>query len=70
DADRIRKGPIHMRFDLPGDAGRLYCEAEGISRVLVNGKVIVSNNQLTGTRPGTVLRSGRDTETVPIPAAG
>ncbi len=70
DADRIRKGPIHMRFDLPGDAGRLYCEAEGISRVLVNGKVIVHNNQLTGARPGTVLRSGRDTETVPIPAAG
>jgi N-acyl-D-aspartate/D-glutamate deacylase len=70
DADRIRKGPIHMRFDLPGDAGRLYCEAEGISQVLVNGKVIVRNNQLTGTRSGTVLRSGRDTETVPIPAAG
>jgi len=30
----------------------------------------VRDNELTGQRPGLVLRSGRDTETVPIPAAG
>lgn len=69
DADSVGKGPIHTRFDLPGGAGRLYCEAEGISHVFVNGTLIVHNNQLTGATPGTIMRSGRDTETVPIPAA-
>ncbi len=69
DEASIGKGSIHTRYDLPGDAGRLYCEAEGISHVMVNGEVIVQNNGLTGKRPGIVMRSGRDTETVPIPAA-
>jgi len=36
---------------------------------MVNGAVIVRDNRLTGQRPGLVLRSGRDTETAPIPAA-
>ena len=69
DEASVGKGPIHTRYDLPGDAGRLYCQAEGVSHVMVNGQVIVQNNELTGKRPGIVMRSGRDTETVPIPAA-
>lgn len=69
DPQRVGKGKMDMRFDLPGGAGRLYCEAEGIHQVMVNGTVIVRDNQLTGQRPGRVLRSGHDTETVPIPAA-
>jgi len=36
---------------------------------MVNGEVIVQNNELTGKRPGIVMRSGRDTETAPIPAS-
>lgn len=68
DADSVGKGPIHTRYDLPAGAGRLYCEAEGIEHVFVNGQEIVRNNQLTGSKPGLVMRSGRDTETVPIPA--
>ncbi|HAD09611.1 MAG TPA: aminoacylase [Porticoccaceae bacterium] len=68
DENTVGKGPIHTRYDLPADAGRLYCEAEGIENVLVNGQEIVRNNQLTGAKPGIVMRSGRDTETVPIPA--
>lgn len=69
DPERVGKGKMDMRFDLPGGAGRLYCEAEGIHQVMVNGTIIVRDNQLTGQRPGLVLHSGRDTETVPIPAA-
>lgn len=72
DADTVGKGQIHTRFDLPGEAGRLYCQAEGISHVFVNGEIIVQNNKLTDKRPGIVMRSGRDTETetetVAIPA--
>jgi N-acyl-D-aspartate/D-glutamate deacylase len=31
---------------------------EGIARVLVNGETIVEDGELTGTRPGRVLRVG------------
>ncbi len=69
DPDTVGKGDIHTRFDLPAGAGRLYCEAEGISHVFVNGEEIIRENQLTGKKPGIVMRSGKDTETVPIPAS-
>jgi N-acyl-D-aspartate/D-glutamate deacylase len=64
DPDRIEPGPVHTRNDLPGGAARLYAEAEGIEHVLVNGIEIVRGKEATGAFPGTILRSGRDTETV------
>ena len=64
DADHIAPGPIVWRDDLPAGAGRLYGDAEGIAHVIVNGVEIVRNGELTGATPGTLLRSGRDTETV------
>jgi len=66
DPDRIACGALHTRYDLPAGAGRLYCEAIGVEHVLVNGEQIVANGQHTEALPGTVLRSGRETETVPI----
>ena len=64
DADRIAVGPLHTRYDLPAGAGRLYASAEGIEHVFVNGVEVVRGEHFTGNFPGTVLRSGRDTETV------
>jgi N-acyl-D-aspartate/D-glutamate deacylase len=57
---------VGMRFDLPGGAGRLYAEADGIDHVLVNGRPIVANGALTDVRAGTLLRAGRDTQTAPL----
>ncbi len=54
--------------DLPGGTGRLNAESIGVKRVIVNGQTLVINGELTGDLPGKVLRSGRDTETVKIPA--
>jgi len=64
DEQRVAPAPVEWRNDLPAGAGRLYAEAEGIDRVLVNGVEIIRGGELTGERPGTLLRSGRDTETV------
>jgi len=64
DPDAIAPGPIGWRNDLPAGAGRLYGEAEGIASVIVNGTEIVHDGELTGAAPGTLMRSGRDTETV------
>jgi N-acyl-D-aspartate/D-glutamate deacylase len=66
DPERVGAGPIHFRDGLPTGASRLYAEAEGIEHVLVNGVEIVRGREFTGAMPGTVMRSGRDTETVAV----
>jgi N-acyl-D-aspartate/D-glutamate deacylase len=63
DPTTIGSHDVGMRFDLPGGAGRLYAEADGIEHVLVNGTPIVRDAKLTAERAGTLLRSGRDSET-------
>jgi N-acyl-D-aspartate/D-glutamate deacylase len=62
----IARLPAVVRSDLPGGGSRLYAEAVGIDQVLVNGQLIAEHGGLTDALPGTVLRSGRDTETVSI----
>ncbi len=66
DPETIGSHDVRMRMDLPGGAGRLYAEADGIDHVLVNGTPIVRDGALTEERNGTLLRSGRDTRTAPM----
>jgi N-acyl-D-aspartate/D-glutamate deacylase len=64
DPARVGARPVVSRTDLPAGGWRLYGESEGIDHVLVNGTPLVSDGVLGAERPGTVLRSGRDTVTV------
>jgi N-acyl-D-aspartate/D-glutamate deacylase len=59
DADRLTPGPVAMRHDGPGGAGRLHGEAVGMEHVLVNGRPVLVEGRPTGALPGSVLRSGR-----------
>jgi N-acyl-D-aspartate/D-glutamate deacylase len=69
DPARIGSGEIHERRDLPGRSARLFAESTGMVRVFVNGEPIVVDGTATDARPGRILRSGSDTDTVGIRGA-
>ena len=50
----LRPTPVQ---DLPAGGTRLYCKAEGISHVIVNGQELYRDGRHTGALPGKVLRS-------------
>jgi N-acyl-D-aspartate/D-glutamate deacylase len=66
DPNTVATDEVAMRYDLPGGSGRLYAGSTGIDHVLVNGRPIVADGQLTAERSGTLLRSGRDTVTASL----
>jgi N-acyl-D-aspartate/D-glutamate deacylase len=66
DPERVDRGPVSMRQDLPGGEKRLYADAVGVRQVMVGGVVVAEDNRPTGRLGGRVLRSGRDTHTVPV----
>lgn len=68
DADTIGAGETYMREDLPGGGARLYADANGIAHVIVGGTEIIRRGEWTGATPGTILKPGEATRTVPIPA--
>jgi N-acyl-D-aspartate/D-glutamate deacylase len=69
DPATIDAGEVRLAEDLPGGTGRLYADAVGVEQVYVNGVLTIERGKPTGELPGTVLRSGRDTETVAVPGA-
>jgi N-acyl-D-aspartate/D-glutamate deacylase len=64
DPASVGPGEVFTKFDMPAGAGRVYGEAMGIDHVIVNGVSCAEAGELLDTRPGTLLRSGRDTRTV------
>ena len=69
DPETVDTGEVELIDDLPGGTSRLFADASGVHRVIVNGTTVVADGTpVADARPGTVLRSGRDTYTVPIPA--
>jgi N-acyl-D-aspartate/D-glutamate deacylase len=69
DPARVASRPVTLLHDLPGGGERLHAGSVGVSHVVVEGREVVRDGVDTGERPGRVLRSGRDTETVTLAAA-
>jgi N-acyl-D-aspartate/D-glutamate deacylase len=55
--DRLALGPLRLAPDLPGGAPRLFQGARGYRAVVVNGEVTLSEDRLTGRRPGQAIRA-------------
>ena len=64
DPETVGARPARLVEDLPGQTARLFSESVGIVRVLVGGVETIVDGKATGALPGSVLRSGRDTDTV------
>lgn len=68
DPHRVGTRATELRHDLPGGGERLFAGANGIHQVLVAGQAVVVDGEVTDARPGRVLRSGADTDTVSLAA--
>ncbi len=68
DPETVGAEDAKMVHDLPGGTPRLFSGAIGVPTVLVNGRAVIAGGKVTGDLPGGILRSGRDTRTVPVPA--
>jgi N-acyl-D-aspartate/D-glutamate deacylase len=56
DPQHIRGGQRQTVYDLPGHQPRLIQQADGIRMVIVNGEVVLEENQHTGALPGQVVK--------------
>ena len=66
--DRAEVGsqPAELVHDLPGGGERLSARSLGVEHVFVGGREVVADGEVTDERPGRVLRSGADTDTVSL----
>jgi N-acyl-D-aspartate/D-glutamate deacylase len=56
DPDRVNPRIPELTYDLPAGARRLKQKADGIMATVVNGQVLLRNNEHTGALPGKLLR--------------
>ncbi len=64
DPDVVDSEMLSMVDDLPGGTERLFAGSVGVRSVLVSGVEVVRDGRPTEARPGTIIRSGVDTDTV------
>lgn len=66
DPERIESETLSMVDDLPGGTSRLFAGSIGLDHVFVSGVEIITDSKPTGALPGSVIRSGIDTDTVTV----
>lgn len=66
DPETVESEMLTMVDDLPGGTSRLYAGSVGVRGVWVGGVRVVDDGVSTGERPGTIIRSGVDTDTVAV----
>lgn len=66
DPDKVESEMLSMVHDLPGSTSRLYAGSVGVNHVFVSGVEVVRDSVSTGALPGSIIRSGVDTDTVAI----
>lgn len=64
DPDTVESEMLSMVDDLPGSTSRLYAGSVGVNHVFVSGVEVVRDSEATGALPGSIIRSGTDTDTV------
>jgi N-acyl-D-aspartate/D-glutamate deacylase len=64
DPETVDSELLTMVDDLPGGTSRLYAGSVGVERVWVGGVETIRDGASTGQLPGSVIRSGVDTDTV------
>jgi len=56
DPDKVAPRLPTVEYDLPSGAQRLKQMADGIAATIVNGQVVLRDNEPTGALPGQLLR--------------
>jgi N-acyl-D-aspartate/D-glutamate deacylase len=56
DPDRVGPQMPHLEYDLPAGARRLKQKANGMLATVVDGQVVLRNNEHTGVLPGQLIR--------------
>ncbi len=64
DPETVDSEMLTLVDDLPGGCKRLHAGSQGVRHVFVAGTETVTDGAPTGAKPGSVIRSGRDTDTV------
>jgi N-acyl-D-aspartate/D-glutamate deacylase len=59
DFERLAVSRPELAWDLPGGARRLVQRATGYRATVKSGEVTLENDELTGERPGGVIRGAR-----------
>jgi N-acyl-D-aspartate/D-glutamate deacylase len=59
DIVRLKLFSPEMVQDLPAGGQRLLQRAEGYRATIVSGEIVIENDELTGHRPGRLIRMGK-----------
>jgi N-acyl-D-aspartate/D-glutamate deacylase len=57
DPETVKPQMPQITYDLPGGARRLKQKSSGMLATVVNGDILLRNNEHTGATPGRLLRN-------------